>query len=77
MKDEGERVKVVIADHVSSGLIVAGAAFSVIAAATRKNSYVIAVPKSVGVPCNSCGAETPQGAEFCPFCGAKMRRGGV
>jgi len=33
---------VVIADYVSSGLIVAGAAFSVIAAATRKSSYAIA-----------------------------------
>jgi len=33
---------VVIADYVSSGLIVAGSAFSVIAAATRKNSYAIA-----------------------------------
>jgi len=38
---------VVITDYVSSGLIVAGSAFSVIAAATRKSSYAIAAFASI------------------------------
>jgi Zn-dependent protease with chaperone function len=35
-----------------------------------------ALPRMVESVCSGCGAKSPEGSGFCPFCGAKLRRRG-